>query len=96
MEADEDDTTRYMGNAFQAHMARYKILTDMVKSNGNNTKLANFLDEGIERMSMENAVENKRATATKGSTVGLLELDSRPWDKRRKPAQSPERKGKRK
>jgi hypothetical protein len=74
-------------------MSRYTILTSMVKSNGHNNIVAQALDKAIEQLAKVIASTKTRPV---GSTVGLLELDDRPSDRRLRPAQSPERRGKRK
>jgi hypothetical protein len=96
--ADEEDTSRYVGNAFQDHMSRYKMLTDLVKTKGDYNFVSKVLDAAIEQLTKRRALEEDKTPAvTEGGTVGLLELDTtRPRDKRLlQPAQSLERRGKR-
>jgi hypothetical protein len=78
-------------------MSRYKILTGLVKTNGNNNMVSNALDMAIEQLTKARAsMKDKNTVVATGGTVGfLLELDDRQKDKRLQPAQSPERKRKR-
>jgi hypothetical protein len=72
-------------------MSRYKILTGLVKSNGNNNMVSKALDGAIEQLMRAIRSTRKQKTVASGATVGLLELDDRRKDKRLRPAQSPER-----
>jgi hypothetical protein len=76
-------------------MSRYKILTGLVKTNGNNNMVSNALDMAIEQLTKARASMKDKNTVATGGTVGFLELDDRQKDKRLQPAQSPERKRKR-
>jgi hypothetical protein len=95
---DEEDTSRYVGNAFQDQMSRYKMLTDLVKTKGDYNFVSKVLDAAIEQLTKRRALEENTIPAVaEGGTYSLLELDTtRSRDKRLLPPdQSLERKGKR-
>ena len=86
-----DDRSRYIGNPYLGHLARYKQWTSMIQSNGDSRDVATMIDKGIEELARKKAVEQKDIAYHPGSTVGLLQLDRRPRDKRIQPSQSPEK-----
>ena len=82
---------RYSGNAFEGQMSRYKILTGMIKTDGDNNMVSKALDLAIEQMRKAIASRSKIERGATWETDGLLELDERQKDKRLRPAQLPER-----
>ena len=86
-----DDRSRYIGNPYLGHLARYKQWTSMIQSNGDSRDVARMMDQGIEELAKKKAGEQEGTAYQPGSTVGLLQLDRRPRDKRIQPSQSPEK-----
>ena len=87
----DDYRSRYIGNPYLGHLVRYKQWRSMIQSNGDSHDVATMMDKGIEELAKKKAAEQKGIAYQPGSTVGLLQLDRRPRDKRIQPSQSPER-----
>lgn len=88
----EDPSSTYIGNAYLGQMARYKQLTSMVQSIGDNNDVSKLMDMAIVQLATKKASNQKRPTVAEGGTVGMIELEKRKTVKRLRPAGSPDRK----